>query len=174
MRKKLIEILSAISGGIGLWVAGKSAYDAAKKLPILGVVVQGFKWLSDMVTSTLNLPLKVWNILLVAILSYGFYLLIRYVRRRMKPDYAKYTQDIFRNWIWKWDWRRVDSVWRVDNLRAYCPNCDVELVDLDILDSTRSKCPEKKEIYVNDDEPKEEIIRLIQAKVDKKCYPKRK
>jgi hypothetical protein len=174
MKRRLNEIGWTVFSSIALGVTGNYVYDYVKDVPILGFIVRLFKSLYELITGTTNWPEKIGSALVTMLAIYGFISLIQLLLRRKKPEFIYYKQDRFRVWIWKWDWQLIEGIWQIVNLRAHCPACEVELVETGNLESPCIKCPSNDRFYNNYDEPKEEIIRLIQKKVDKNEYSGRK
>jgi len=161
----------ATVSAIALGVAGNFVYDYIKDVPVIGYIFHVLKWAYEFVTGTLNWAVKVWAVVFFGLTVYGCYYAVLFIRKRIKPPFYNYRQDTFRKWLWKWDWEYTKGKWQVANLRPYCKPCDVELVEMGDLNSSKSKCPscERDERY---QELPEEIIRLIRARVDKKAYKK--
>jgi hypothetical protein len=74
-----------------------------------------------------------------------FILLFRQLLKIAKRnEYKKYTEDIFFNIIWRWNWGYTG----IEDLWCYCPNCDLELTYDD--NSTRR--------YSHDPNPRTDFI----------------
>jgi len=166
MRNKFAKSLAAIGSTIVLGIIANFIYDSVKQIPVLGAVTHFFKLLYELGVRVLDWEIKLWVILLIVASVFMLRMLVRSANADTKPAFTKYKKDKFRVWIWKWNWRSGENGWRIIDLRPFCPDCDVELVDKSYSGHISNICP-KCQLNYRFDEPEEEISRLIAAKVEK-------
>src|SRR5690606_25326065 len=115
--------------------------DNVKSMPVLKYLVIFFNWLYDTAIDILNFPIKVWWLLFICMVLYVTYKVFKSVRQKQIPDYINYNKDVFKNWIWRWEWKLKSGDWTITNLTAYCPKDDVQLIDNGDFFRNRCYCP---------------------------------
>lgn len=122
-------------------------YDLIKEKPILSTLSSIFETIANFLSKILQTELKVWWILVLLIAYKLMQLIIKEYHNSIIPDLPSnikdYKKDTFTNWIWKWEWkwRPNEKKWIIENLRAYCKNCDIKLLDKSSLFDTTMQCP---------------------------------
>lgn len=166
-----------IMGGIGtiaVTVISDRISDSTKDIPVLNTIVNFFKSIYEALFKVFNIEVRIWVLLVIIIGLVIFFLVIsRFSADPPKPPYYTYNEDIFHDWLWKWDWIYSEDKWQVSGLTPYCANCDVELaVDTNFLRAS-AKCPNCKR-YFDDNrnlmEYGSDVLKLIEAKVKKGNY----
>ena len=65
---------------------------------------------------------------------------IKDANKETLPDWIDYTKDTFDNIIYKWIYRKqYDGSYMIDNITAYCPKCECQLIN--------EKCPNCKSVF---------------------------
>ena len=117
-------VIATVVGGIAL--AGLGQIWPPAKAAILWVVTK-LGALISLLTTSYQTP--GWLLLVLSLLSAVFVVLlaINIIQSNVPtnlPAYMQYKQDSFYGATWRWSW----SNGAIENLWAYCPTCDCELV----------------------------------------------
>lgn len=126
---KFFKWFIGFGGAMMMAWLGNFFYDSTKNIPVLNLFTSFFNWLYDGGIAVLNYQIKTWVILVALI---GFWLIYRWLKFVTKelppPDYTNYRKDVFKNWIWRWDWKLTPNAWTPINLTPYCSKDDVQLI----------------------------------------------
>lgn len=60
---------------------------------------------------------------------------------RNVPPYLVYTEDIFQNIYYRWEYGFLDGKYRIGNIQAYCPTCKCRIV--------RRECQACKTVFID-------------------------
>ncbi|RPD40602.1 hypothetical protein [Chitinophaga barathri] len=175
---KLFKWIIGFAGTMLVAWSGSFFYDRTKDIPVLNYFTGGLRWIYDLGTKVLNFPIKVW-VIVVSLLVIN---LVIALYRRLKdsagghPDFVGYKMDVFKKWIWRWDWRYEENGWKVVSLIPYCPKDDVQLINNSDIFNVRFYCPKCNTEFGEYREPLEysrDAEILILDKVNKKAFEKR-
>jgi hypothetical protein len=173
--KKVYKGVLWFAGAIMMAWLGNYCYDQTKEIPVLKYITGALSWLFNAGSSILNYPIKLWIILVVLV---GLFMLYRWLKFSTKdelPDFIRYKKDVFKRWIWRWDWERTGNFWTPTNLTPYCPKDDVQLINNGDFFRANYYCPKcngKYGYYGDAIETAKEAEVLLLDKVDKKTYTK--
>jgi len=106
---------------------------------------------------------------------YIIYTALKATNQTQTPDFINYKKDIFKNWIWRWDWKLTSNGWVITNLTAYCPKDDVQLINNGDFFRARFYCPKCNTEYGEYRDPLEysaDAEVLIRDKINKGNYTK--
>lgn len=177
MKSKLKWLLGFAGAMIMAWL-GNYFYDSTKDIPVLKLVTGALNWLFDIGLIILNYPIKVWTILTILLCTASLLALYGKLKNSSiipPPDFTKYKKDVFKSWIWRWEWKPSPQGWMVTHLIPYCPKDDVQLINDSTMFEAKFYCPKCKTAYGEYYEPVEFAIDtkvLISDKVTKNVYPK--
>jgi hypothetical protein len=169
---------------LGIIILGLSTnwiYDLLKTVPIIGFISKILNIVRVSVINFFMFSIPIWSIILIIAVMVIVIALINSFNKEKPAPYLNYREDVFKNWVWKWDYT-IDGV--ITNVTPYCPKCDVMLVTNNIgrrntSSYTEARCPNcEKEWRAYDDyyiaqnqnqsvEFLEEIQNLIISKVRK-------
>ena len=97
-------------------------YDYSKEKPILTTILKIVKEIKNFVYKLFNFDLKVWWIILVALV---FLIILNVIK--VKPDFYSYREDVFKGWKWTWSWNKINGRWLISELDVHCPKCDTPM-----------------------------------------------
>lgn len=152
-----------------------STKDDVKSVPILKYVTTFLNWLYDTAISILNFPIRVWWLIVTTIVLYLIYKVSKSAYQGNTPDFINYKEDVFKIWIWRWDWKPTNEGWKISNLTGYCPKDDVQLVNNSDFLRVRFYCPKCNTEFGEYKEPLEytaDAEVLIRDKINKGNYYK--
>ncbi|MHC4864205.1 MAG: hypothetical protein ACYTEX_08985, partial [Planctomycetota bacterium] len=120
-----------IRNGIAVSVAGGLILAAVRSSSFRGILSASFHWLLSVIRlmgSLLVHQIKtpVWILAILATLAiFSVFRIMRALRKRdSDSSWYTYVQDDLFGVVWRWRY----SSRRIDNLWAFCPRCDLELV----------------------------------------------
>lgn len=178
MKRTKTLIYGFIGTLIMAWL-GNYFYDSTKgdvkSIPILKYVIIFFNWLYDTVVAILNFPIKVWWLIVGSLVMFVIYRAFKAANKVQTPDFINYKKDVFKRWIWRWDWKPTNTGWKITNLTPYCPKDDVQLINNSGPFEARFYCPKCSTEFGEYRDPIEFPVDaevLIGDKIKKGNYPR--
>ena len=144
--------------------------DVIKKYNWLGKAWEGIVWFFSLYDNTFEIP--VWGIILLLFIVpvlLGLILLIIGAFSKdssnSRPEFLKYTWDTFdTTFLVKWGWGNHGQGYFPHEFTYHCPADGCKIVGID--------CPVCKKRWNKDPLPEEEMIALIEYKIENKTWPK--
>lgn len=108
-----ISAAAAMLMTVGAWLAHAASVDGEAN----GI----WTWL----TVGITWPRGIWLLLLIVTLAWPLFLIWRFTLwiRQREPPYNSYRSAEFFGLRWRWDWYAQEPI----GIRAFCPECDLEL-----------------------------------------------
>jgi hypothetical protein len=159
---------SSVFGIIIVSISASFIYDKIKNIPLGTAIVDIFKLFFHALVRVFTFGIPLWSILCLIILLFVYKVLFA-----KKPKHFQYTQDVFRGWIWKWKYFFNGSDWKISDLKAYCPICEIDLIDNSNRVTHNKYCPKCRRNFSNDDDKYEyerETEILINHKIERNQY----
>jgi hypothetical protein len=176
---KFIKWFIGFAGAMIMAWLGNFFYDSTKNIPVLNLFTSFFNWLYDGGIAVLNYHIKVWVIFVALIGLWLLYRLFSLFSQKNDvpevPDYTNYRKDIFKKWIWHWDWKLTDGKWKPITFIPCCPKDDVQLIPTGGRLNPMYYCPKCNEQYDGFRNPIESAIEtevLLNDKLNKNTYPR--
>ncbi len=166
-----------ILGIIIIGVISSFIYDLFKQLPILSTIGWFLNVVYDAAITTLNYPIRIWVILLLIFGLYGIYYGFKKSVKKIEPEWLQYKKDIFKTWIWKWEYKLDNNSGRyhIQNLAPYCPDDEVQLLSNGLSWNREFYCPKCNKTYPekwkDSFEKEQDIFALIRSKIEKNNFP---
>jgi phage FluMu protein Com len=168
--------------GILIWsLFSAFLYDQLKVIPILKYLIIAGNWLYETTLYYLTYRIPIWWVIVFLFLVWFLNQADKYKSPPLskppndKPKFLEYTQDKFKNWIWKWNWEWNSTLkaYQYVNLKAYCGNCNVELLEAGSFNRAKAYCPKCNtfyDAYVHEYEYHPGAMALLNAELEKR-YP---
>jgi hypothetical protein len=174
--KNIYKWIYGFAGAMLTAWLGSYFYDNTKNIPVLKYITGALNWIYDSGVAVLNYKVKVGVFLVTLVVFRLLYKLYKSdTEKEALPDFTNYQKDIFKTWIWRWDWNLTNDGWKPINLTAYCQKDDVEFIENGDIFTSRYYCPKcgiKYDEVNNPVETVKEAKVLLLDKVNKNTYPK--
>jgi len=119
--------------------------DWLKEKPILTTFISIINFSTCQISKLFSLEIKLYWFFLIFIFIFLVYKLVLFFKQKKgKPHFYNYNEGILKKWHWSWEWQldKKTKFWKIQNLKAYCPKCNSQLlIQANFLHGTSAECP---------------------------------